>query len=158
MPGWACDSTWSGGKEWIHEAKLSQLTNILASCVFLSLFDTISDKLWLEGIMRSRKYLLRDLPILIGDKIQLMQVFINILHNSIEACDDKDKSYEICIHTFLNSDDQIQITITDTGSGIEADLGAHIFEPYYTTKSLKNSARVAWAWFIWQRILNSNVR
>jgi len=82
-----------------------------------------------------RKYLLRNLPIVIGDKIQLMQVFINILHNSIEACDDKDKSYEICIHTFLNSDDQIQITITDTGSGIEADLGAHIFEPYYTTKS-----------------------
>ncbi|RJQ52587.1 MAG: PAS domain S-box protein [Nitrospiraceae bacterium] len=61
---------------------------------------------------------------------QLNQVFMNLLVNAAQALE---KQGEIKIKTW-NGDGSINITISDTGSGIPRDKVSRIFEPFYTTK------------------------
>lgn len=61
---------------------------------------------------------------------QLNQVFMNILSNACDAISDEG---EILITT-RSLDQQVVITIKDSGSGMPDHVKAHIFEPFYTTK------------------------
>lgn len=63
---------------------------------------------------------------------QLNQVFLNLLVNASHAIKDKGV---ITIRSKV-IDDKILVEIEDTGSGIEADIVANIFDPFYTTKSI----------------------
>ena len=64
---------------------------------------------------------------------QLHQVFMNILSNAIEAIGDNQGT--IAIET-INKEEQIVITIEDTGEGIPSEVQARIFEPFFTTKEV----------------------
>lgn len=69
------------------------------------------------------------------DKESLLQVIINLLHNSIEALiEDKIKNPTIKIETLLNND-QLIIKIADNGKGIKKEHLKEIFDPYFTTKT-----------------------
>jgi signal transduction histidine kinase/response regulator RpfG family c-di-GMP phosphodiesterase len=61
---------------------------------------------------------------------QLNQVFMNILSNACDAIADEG---EILIRT-RSLDQQVVITIKDSGSGMPDHVKAHIFEPFFTTK------------------------
>lgn len=66
-----------------------------------------------------------------GNENQIKQVFINIIKNAMEAIDCNGK-----IDVVLNyQDDQLFISIKDTGIGIPPHVLERIFEPFYTTKS-----------------------
>ena len=65
-----------------------------------------------------------------GDYNRLMQVFINIIKNSIEAID---KNGQIDIE-LINNPKNIVIIIKDNGSGIEKENLEKIKEPFFTTK------------------------
>ena len=69
-----------------------------------------------------------------GDAIQLQQVLINLINNSIEAiCDSDPSSREIKIT--INSDDHFAIiNIEDTGPGIDIKMLPALFELYKTSK------------------------
>lgn len=72
------------------------------------------------------------IPHIYGDYNKVLQVFINVLNNSIQAMENKG---EITIH-MANSDNFLKIGITDTGAGIpEKNLGK-IFDPFFTTKKI----------------------
>ena len=62
---------------------------------------------------------------------QLVQVFLNILMNAVDACEGKSSS--ISVKTGLH-DEMIDITMSDTGSGIEEESLQKIFDPFFTTK------------------------
>jgi PAS domain S-box-containing protein len=72
-------------------------------------------------------------PLLIkGDKEKIKQVFINLLNNAFDAIKEDGS---ICINTeFGKTDNEITISITDTGQGIKKENISKIFEPFYTTK------------------------
>ncbi len=61
---------------------------------------------------------------------QLNQVFMNLLVNAAQAIDTKG---EVTVRTWLE-DDVINVSVSDTGSGIPEEVRAHIFEPFFTTK------------------------
>ncbi len=63
---------------------------------------------------------------------KLNQVFMNILGNAIQAMDGKG---ELFISTSLVGD-KIRLSFRDTGVGMTEEVRKHIFEPFYTTKSV----------------------
>jgi two-component system NtrC family sensor kinase len=63
---------------------------------------------------------------------KLNQVFVNIISNAIQAIE---KEGTINIKTFTQ-DNNIKISIKDTGKGIEKSKLKTIFEPFYTTKPI----------------------
>lgn len=71
---------------------------------------------------------------ILGDAIQIQQVLINLINNSIEAiCDSNPSSREIKIT--INSDDHFaNINIEDTGPGIDIKILPVLFELYKTSK------------------------
>lgn len=70
------------------------------------------------------------IPRLHCQPMQINQVILNILMNSIQAINNKG---EILI-ALKKLDDQIEIKISDTGAGISKDNLGKIFDPFYTTK------------------------
>jgi len=62
---------------------------------------------------------------------QLVQVFLNILMNAVDACEGK--AGTISVSTALKGD-MIEITMSDTGSGIAEEHLTKIFDPFFTTK------------------------
>ncbi|OGW22673.1 MAG: hypothetical protein A2077_07770 [Nitrospirae bacterium GWC2_46_6] len=73
-----------------------------------------------------------DIPPIKCNAGQLNQVFMNILINAVHAIEEQG---EIIIKT-RHEDNNIFISISDTGSGIPADKINRIFEPFFTTKEV----------------------
>ncbi len=72
----------------------------------------------------------------IGDAIQLQQVFMNLLTNGIRAVgDQKVGRREITISTKAENDKELSILFNDSGSGIQPDKLEEIFQPFHTTNS-----------------------
>ena len=81
-----------------------------------------------------RTELAADLPQIIGDRVQLQQVAMNLLVNGIEAMKDVDGMREMVIQSQQVEDDQIMLSISDTGIGLPPQLAEQIFDPFFTTK------------------------
>jgi PAS domain S-box-containing protein len=73
------------------------------------------------------------LPPIIGDRVQLQQVAMNLIVNSIEAIRYTDRAREIVIRS-EQAEAGVLISISDTGAGFSPDLAEQIFEPFFTTK------------------------
>ncbi len=69
----------------------------------------------------------------LGDELQLKQVFINLLRNSSEAMPEGG-TIKIVVESSNGDGKDILIKITDTGIGIPSQEQKRIFEPFYTTK------------------------
>jgi signal transduction histidine kinase len=67
-----------------------------------------------------------------ADRVQLQQVLMNLMLNAIEAM--KDTGGELTIRSSLNSDNQLIISISDTGIGLPAEDTERIFDAFHTTK------------------------
>ena len=81
-----------------------------------------------------RTELATDLPPIVGDRVQLQQVVMNLIVNSIEATKDVDGIREIAIESQRAENDQVLVSVSDTGIGFPPDLAEHIFDPFFTTK------------------------
>jgi len=69
-----------------------------------------------------------------GEREKLMQVFLNIISNSIWALNHKETQDKVIkIHTY-EKDGMVVIEIEDNGIGIPKDVLPHVFEPFFTTK------------------------
>jgi PAS domain S-box-containing protein len=82
-----------------------------------------------------RTELAADLPQIAGDRVQLQQVVMNLIVNSIEAMKEVDGKRELVIQSQRAEDEQILVTVSDTGPGFPAELAEQIFDPFFTTKS-----------------------
>jgi two-component system, LuxR family, sensor kinase FixL len=67
------------------------------------------------------------------DRVQIQQVMVNLMRNAIEAMSD---SAEKKLHIGVTSidDERVEISVSDTGSGIDQELGERIFDPFASTK------------------------
>ena len=73
-----------------------------------------------------------DVPNILADRVQLQQVFMNLMLNAIEAM--KDTGGELRIRSRLNPEAQLMISISDTGVGLPPDNTERIFDAFHTTK------------------------
>jgi signal transduction histidine kinase len=75
-----------------------------------------------------------DLPPLHGVKDQLVQVFLNLVLNAIDAVSarpERDARVELAVQRVPGG---VEVAVRDTGCGIEPAAAARLFQPYYTTK------------------------
>lgn len=74
-----------------------------------------------------------DLPFVVGNDIQLEQVFINLCNN---ACDAMEQSEErILTIQSMAVGDEVLVRVIDTGTGMRPEVQERIFESFFTTKS-----------------------
>ncbi|AJA08192.1 hypothetical protein SKP52_06335 [Sphingopyxis fribergensis] len=82
-----------------------------------------------------RTNLARGLPSTMADRIQLQQVVVNLLINSVQAVEAHSAGKrEICIDTHRTENGALAFTLRDTGPGIPPDDIDRIFEGFFTTK------------------------
>ena len=80
-----------------------------------------------------RTELLEGIPRIMGDRVQLQQVLLNLILNGIEAMEDGGP-YEVCVATELNGSEHLLVSVRDTGKGVDPTVAARIFDPFCTTK------------------------
>ena len=71
-------------------------------------------------------------PNILADRVQLQQVFMNLMLNAIEAM--KDAGGEMTIRSGLNQEGQLLTSISDTGVGLPLENTERIFDAFHTTK------------------------
>jgi PAS domain S-box-containing protein len=111
---------------------------------WLDLNDTIDEVLSIAGNQIQRNHvslqtqLTSGLPPIMGDKIQLQQVILNLLVNAIEAMSGMPEESR---HLWLTSEqvtslteDHILVAVRDSGPGLDPTIVDHLFDTFYTTK------------------------
>jgi PAS domain S-box-containing protein len=81
-----------------------------------------------------RAELAADLPQIVGDRVQLQQVAMNLILNGIEAMKNVDGIREMVIKSKRAENEQILVSVSDTGLGLPPQLEEQIFDPFFTTK------------------------
>ncbi len=85
------------------------------------------------------------LPTVLGNRDQLVQVFLNLVKNAAEACPPAGgeivltTAYQHGVHLALPGSDSrlklpLVVSVQDNGEGIPEDIRAHLFDPFVTTK------------------------
>jgi len=75
------------------------------------------------------------LPMVLGDRVQLQQVLINLVMNGVEAMQHiKDRPRELMIRSRQDETRRVLVSVTDCGVGIAADNVDRLFNAFFTTK------------------------
>ena len=74
----------------------------------------------------------RPLRTALVDKVQIQQILVNLIRNAVEAMSKSDKR-DLTIAT-RQSGDEIEIAISDTGTGLPEEIVSRLFHPFVTTK------------------------
>jgi C4-dicarboxylate-specific signal transduction histidine kinase len=75
-----------------------------------------------------------DLPQILGDRVQLQQVLMNLMLNGIEAMKDADGKRELVIKSQRAENEEVLVSVSDTGVGLPVQLADQIFKAFFTTK------------------------
>ena len=86
----------------------------------------------LRHSVRIHSELHEERPHVLADRVQLQQVFMNLMLNALEAM--KDSGGELTITSRSNPEGQLVVSISDTGVGLPAENTERIFDAFHTTK------------------------
>jgi PAS domain S-box-containing protein len=75
-----------------------------------------------------------DVPQVMVDRVQLQQVLMNLIMNSIDAMKDLDGTREVTIKSQRTGNEHILLSVIDTGVGLPVQQADQIFEAFFTTK------------------------
>jgi C4-dicarboxylate-specific signal transduction histidine kinase len=79
--------------------------------------------------------LAKGLPLIRGDRIQLQQIVLNLIMNSVEAMSDVSKgSRHLLISTAEDTSNGVLVAVRDSGPGLNSESLERLFDPFYTTK------------------------
>ena len=89
-----------------------------------------------RGRVSLRTELQDGLPPILGDRVQLQQVMMNLFMNAADAMSSvEDRTRHLLIKTGQEGGDRVRLTVQDAGVGFESDDLERIFEAFYTTKT-----------------------
>ena len=74
------------------------------------------------------------LPTISADRVQLQQVFMNLMLNAIDAMREINGARELTIKSRPSTYHQVLISVSDTGIGLPSELSDKIFDAFFTTK------------------------
>ena len=95
--------------------------------------------LFLSELQRNRVILRHeladDLPLVIGDRVQLQQVILNLLRNASDAMSTVDaRPRQLLIRTEREESDHVRLMVQDVGVGFDPHAADRLFQTFYTTK------------------------
>ena len=77
-----------------------------------------------------------DLPPVIGDRVQLQQVILNLVLNAADAMTEmSDRPRNLFITTTREDGLEVRLSVCDSGPGIDPETAGKLFQAFYTTKS-----------------------
>ncbi len=85
-----------------------------------------------------RTELAAELPQVLGDRVQLQQVLMNLIMNSIDAMKDVEGTRELAIKSQRAENEQVLVTVSDTGVGLPPQQADQIFKAFFTTNSRRS--------------------
>ena len=76
-----------------------------------------------------------DLPLVVGDRVQLQQVVMNLILNGVEAMRSvPEHERNLLVRTQGGESDEVRVSLQDSGTGIDPETQEEIFDAFYTTK------------------------
>ena len=81
-----------------------------------------------------RTELAADLPQITGDRVQLQQVMMNLMINSVDAMKEVDGARELAVKSQRTEKEEVLVSVSDTGVGLPAQQADQIFKAFFTTK------------------------
>jgi len=106
------------------------LNEVTTEVIALSLSDLQRNRV----ILRSE--LAEDLPLVIGDRVQLQQVALNLIRNASDAMVGvEDRPRQLLVGTQRDGDDRVRLSVQDAGCGVNPQDFERLFEAFYTTKT-----------------------
>ena len=82
-----------------------------------------------------RTELSNDLPLVLGDRIQLQQVILNLIMNAIEAMRGIDETQRnVLVVSRMDGSESALVEVRDSGAGLKELALDQLFDPFYTTK------------------------
>jgi signal transduction histidine kinase len=81
-----------------------------------------------------RTELAEDLPEVMADRVQLQQVIMNLVMNSIDAMKEVDRARELNIHSQKAEDEKLLLSVSDSGVGLPKQGADQLFDSFFTTK------------------------
>jgi len=95
---------------------------------------TLADHELLRGGITVRTELAPDVPNVLGDRVQLQQVILNLILNGIDAMSAiTHRPRELLIESAKHPEG-VLIQVHDSGEGVDPEQADHIFQPFFTTK------------------------
>lgn len=88
----------------------------------------------LNAGVRCETQLALDLPFVIGARVQLQQVLMNLIVNACDAMSDAPGARLLMVSTELVGESRVQCCVRDSGPGITRERAGRLFEPFFTTK------------------------
>jgi signal transduction histidine kinase len=128
-------STIINGIRAMFKTDSAEKTNVRINDVIFEVLSFANTELHqIEVLVQSD--LIQDLPPLPADRVQLQQVFFNLISNAIEAMRSiSNRPRVLTIKSEMNPPNSVVITFADTGIGIEPKDLDRIFAPFVTTKA-----------------------
>ena len=107
----------------------------------LDIDDAIKEVLTLAGAeLRRHDVVLRtalatgDQPVM-GDRVQLQQVLLNLIVNGVEAMREvTERTRELTVSSTLADPSSVLVAVQDTGAGLDPAVADRVFQPFFTTK------------------------
>lgn len=116
----------------VSERELCDITELIESVLSLA-----EEQLKKHNIKVVRKY--ERTPVIEVNKTEMQQVFLTIVINARDAMLPKGGKLEICVKQVKEN---IEVSFSDTGKGIEKENLSKVFEPFYTTKGALGGSTV----------------
>jgi predicted ATPase/signal transduction histidine kinase/GAF domain-containing protein len=112
-----------------------QLTQLELNGAIQEVLALIGGELQRRGVSLRTALAAVDRPI-VGDRVQLQQVVLNLILNGVEAMNSvTDRPKVLAISSELIEPGAVQVAVEDTGTGLDPSTADRIFEPFFTTKS-----------------------
>jgi two-component system sensor kinase FixL len=88
-----------------------------------------------EHSIRVRYEFSPEVDLVLADRVQIQQVVLNLLRNAVDAMSESQSTRrELTVTLAPANDDMAQVTVADTGPGIDPDVAGQLFQPFITTK------------------------
>jgi PAS domain S-box-containing protein len=115
-------------KKGISQHELVDVNEVIGEMIFLLRGETT------RYSISVRTELAADLPQVMGDRVQLQQVLMNLIINGIDAMKDADGTRELAIKSQRTENEEIVVSVTDSGVGLPPQQAEQIFNAFFTTK------------------------